>query len=107
MASKYPTMELIGVKLVQNENGKRQLSHQPLTSADFHSWRIGKHTKGRVGQPGQIFLTEQNFEIVLVDTKPLSFKDRHTVTPMGRFTKEQVTPELINTLKQEYQAIKH
>lgn len=85
MADKYPTMELIGVVMTQTNSGSFKPKEQSLTAADFHSWRIGKHTKGKMGQPGQLFLTENNLTVMLVATRKLDFKKRHEFTPMGRF----------------------
>lgn len=102
MADKYPTKELIGVVLEQTNSGNYLPKNATLTAADFHSWRIGKHTKGKLGAAGQIFLTENNQLIALVATKDLAFKNRHTITPMGRFLKESVDDDLLARLAQQW-----
>ncbi|KRN31207.1 DUF7671 family protein [Weissella halotolerans] len=55
MASKYKTAELVGVVLEQTNSGRYQPKDQPLTPTSFHSWRIGKHTRGQLLEPGQLF----------------------------------------------------
>ncbi|WP_373751586.1 DUF7671 family protein [Weissella soli] len=90
MADKYPTAELIGVVMTQNNSGQYEPQNTPLTPADYHSWRIGKHTKGKLGQPGQLFLTENNLIVMLVAVHKLRFQDRHAISPMGRFLSESV-----------------
>ncbi|MDR3191336.1 MAG: hypothetical protein LBT80_09210 [Lactobacillaceae bacterium] len=103
MADKYPTAELIGVVMTQTNSGQFIPQNQPLTPADFHSWRIGKHTKGKPGQPGQLFLTENNLTVMLVATKALRFQDRHAITVMGRFLSTQAAPEIIQQVLAKYQ----
>ncbi|MBM7617630.1 hypothetical protein JOC36_001192 [Weissella uvarum] len=105
MTDKYPTAELIGVVVEQDNNGTYQPKNNPLSEHDFHSWRIGKHTKGRLGQPGQIFLTENNQLVVLVATRPLAFKDRHAITPMNRFLKESVHDDVLHELTNLWECI--
>lgn len=105
MADKYPTIELVGVVLEQTNSGQYVPKEATLSIADFHSWRIGKHTKGKLAQPGQIFLTENNQLVGLVATKPLAFKNRHEITPMGRFLKEKLDPTLTEQLIQHWQAL--
>lgn len=85
MADKYPTAELIGVVVQQNNDGGYKPQKWPLTLSDFHSWRIGKHTKGKLADVGQLFLTENGLTVMLVAVNELVFKKRHTITPMGRF----------------------
>lgn len=81
---KYDTAILNGLPVREDASGKAVVEE----GAKVHHWRIGKHTKGKLGKPGQIFLTEQNQKVVLVSVEKLAFKDRHDYTPMGRFTKE-------------------
>ncbi|AEJ22989.1 hypothetical protein PAF15_00350 [Weissella koreensis] len=102
MASKYSTAELVGVMLKQDLNGQYHVENTALQLADFHSWRVGKHTKGKLRGPGQIFLTEQNMAVALVEVKSLSFKNRHDFTVMGRFTNETLPDEQFNAALQKY-----
>jgi len=81
MASKYPTLELVGIVLTPTNNG----GFAPKEPISVHSWRIGKHTKGKFNAPGQLFLTENQQTVVIVETRPLKFNLRHDITPMSRF----------------------
>jgi hypothetical protein len=102
MADKYPTARLTGVVMTQTNNGTYEPQNSPLTSADFHSWRIGKHTKGKLGQPGQLFLTENNLTVMLVRSEKLAFKDRHEITPMARFMSVNVSDEILHAVLNDY-----
>ncbi|MBS9334794.1 hypothetical protein LQZ24_01910 [Fructobacillus sp. M1-13] len=84
--SKYETAILIGQPLTEDASGKLFVAEGEKS----HPWRIGKHTKGKLLGPGQVFLTEQNQKVRLAKVEPLSFKDRHDYQPMGRFTKEML-----------------
>lgn len=81
---KYDTAILYGQPLTEDASGKLYVAE----GEKEHPWRIGKHTKGKLIGPGQVFLTEQNQKVRLVKTAPLSFKERHDYQPMGRFTKD-------------------
>ncbi|MCK8627259.1 DUF7671 family protein [Fructobacillus cardui] len=83
-SNQYPTEILYGVMVSEGKSG----DYQVKDGQKLHPWRIGKHTKGKVVGPGQIFLTEQNQKVVLIKTAPLAFKNRHHYQPMGRFTSE-------------------
>lgn len=85
MANKYPTAELVGAVMAQTNSGQYEPKETQLDMNAFHSWRIGKHTKGKLQEPGQLFLTENNLVVMLVAIKPLAFKNRHDITPMARF----------------------
>lgn len=94
MANKYPTMELIGVVVTPTNNG----DFRPKTPITSHSWRIGKHTKGKFTRPGQLFLTENQQTVVIIDTKALKFNARHDITPMSRFLTTTLTDDTFNDL---------
>ncbi|CAM4292116.1 DUF7671 family protein [Weissella hellenica] len=85
MASKYPTAELIGVVVQQANDGQYALKENKIDQVTFHSWRIGKHTKGKLLEPGQLFLTENNLFVMLIAIRPLAFKNRHDFNPISRF----------------------
>ena len=109
MASKYPTAELIGVVMVQNNNGQYEPKESQLDANAFHSWRIGKHTKGKLGAPGQLFLTENNLIVMLVAIEPLAFKNRHDITPMARFlttlVPDQVKMQVLTSYQHEKKSV--
>ncbi|CAK1239370.1 hypothetical protein R53140_OCIKHKEL_00832 [Fructobacillus fructosus] len=81
---KYETAILTGCLLEEDASGHLLVKDRQQE----HDWRIGKHTKGQLLGPGQIFLTEKNQKVLLTRVTPLSFKDRHDFQPIGRFTKE-------------------
>lgn len=105
MDDKYPTAELVGVVMTQTNSGDYEPQVQDLQAADFHSWRIGKHTKGKLGQPGQLFLTENNLTVMLVAVKDLAFKQRHTITPMGRFLTTKVDDNQLQKILAFYEKL--
>lgn len=83
---KYDVEKYLGVPVEQDVNGHYVIK----TGIEPSYWRIGKHTKGRFTQPGQIFLTEKNLPIAILQAEPLAFKDRHEIVPLQRFTNEMV-----------------
>ncbi len=89
MVQKYPTAELVGLVLTQTVNGE----YVPKMPVSRHSWRIGKHTKGKLdksNQRGQLFFTEKNMPVALLEVRPLAFTDRHDFQPIARFTNKQI-----------------
>lgn len=107
MADKYKTAKLYGVVMVQTNSGTFEPKNSELTAADFHIWRIGKHTKGKLGKPGQLFLTENNLTVMLVATEKLAFKDRHEITPMARFLTTNVTDEVLELILKQFTDVYH
>ncbi|SCC04502.1 DUF7671 family protein [Weissella bombi] len=102
MANKYPTAELVGVVMKQANTGEYIPKEDQIDVQPFHSWRIGKHTKGKLLEPGQLFLTENNLIVMLVAIKPLAFKNRHTINPMARFLTTTVSETVKNQLLTNY-----
>lgn len=95
--AKYPVEEYIGVPVEQDDSGQYVIRDD----ADFqlHSWRTGRHTKGKFKRLGQVFLTENHLTIAVIAIKPVAYKDRHAITPMQRFTSEFVSDDLIQLAK--------
>lgn len=104
MASKYQTAELVGVVVEQTNNGQYKPKDHPLTPSSFHSWRIGKHTRGNLQGPGQLFLTENGFTVLLIAVKELSFKDRHQFSPIARFLTSSLSQSQLTPILTAYQA---
>ncbi|WP_165206674.1 hypothetical protein [Weissella sagaensis] len=102
MASKYPTAELIGVVMQQTNNGQYALKEKQVDQVMFHSWRIGKHTKGKLLETGQLFLTENNLIVMLIAIRPLAFKNRHDLNPIARFLTTMGPESLKNQLLTNY-----
>ncbi|MBC6498335.1 hypothetical protein H7R52_03570 [Weissella confusa] len=51
----------------------------------------------------QLFLTENNLTVMLVETKKLAFKDRHEITPMGRFMTTSASDDVVATVLAQYE----
>lgn len=105
MVDKYKTASLVGLVVQQDNTGNFVPSKTELTASDFHTWRIGKHTKGRLAGPGQLFLTENNLTVVLLASQDLPFKQRHDFVPMGRFLPHKVATDVLENILENYEKI--
>lgn len=85
-SEKYETIKLIAKPVLQDNNGKYLIEQNSKEVI----YRIGKHTKGKLIGVDQLFLTENNLMMVIIETQPLSFKDRHQFNPIARFLQETV-----------------
>lgn len=94
--AKYPVTEYIGVPVEQNDSGQYVVKD---VAPQFHSWRTGRHTKGKLKQLGQVFLTENHLTVAVIETKPVAYKDRHEITSMARFTSDFISEDLLTELK--------
>ncbi|MFC6254620.1 hypothetical protein ACFP1H_08470 [Secundilactobacillus hailunensis] len=90
---KYPVEEYIGVPVEQDDSGQYVIRDE--SAFQLHSWRTGRHTKGKLKKIGQVFLTENHLTVAVIATKPVAYKNRHAITPMQRFTSEFVSDDLI------------
>lgn len=93
---KYETHRYRGIPVENDGNGGYRLKKDPAGQAKIHTWRTGKHTKGRFHQPGQLMMTENNMMVVILKELPLAFKDRHQVTPLQRFLTAKVDQEVLD-----------
>lgn len=100
MKGKYEVTEYIGVPVTTNQSGQYVVSETD-DAIRFHSWRTGKHTKGKLKQLGQVFLTENNLAVAVVATRPIAFKDRHEYTPMQRFTSAFISAAELTRLQNQ------
>ncbi len=66
--AKYPVSEYVGVPVEQDQSGQYVIKDQ--TDFQLHSWRTGRHTKGKFKQLGQVFLTENGLSVAVVATHP-------------------------------------
>lgn len=96
MKGKYKVSQYIGVPLETDDSGNYQIKQDEQGNFKLHSWRTGKHTKGKYQKLGQVFITENNLMVGIVKTIPVAFKDRHEYTPLQRFTSEFVSNELLD-----------
>lgn len=95
MTDKYEVLRLIGVPVEQDGSGNYQIKRDKNDEFKLHEWRIGKHTKGRFRQIGQVFLTENQMRVAILATFKVSFKKRHQYTPMARFLSDNVSPKIV------------
>ena len=91
----YKVLKLYGIPVDADPSGNYQLRADANDQIKVHSWRIGKHTKGKYTGPGQLMLTENNLTVVILKAEPMVFKDRHQEVPMQRFLTVQVTDEVL------------
>lgn len=96
MKGKYAVNQYIGVPVVTNASGQYEIKREPDGDFKLHSWRTGKHSKGKYQGVGQIFLTENNLKVAVVAASPVPFKERHQFTPMQRLTSEFVGPDVLD-----------
>ncbi|KRL70630.1 hypothetical protein FD08_GL001111 [Lentilactobacillus parakefiri DSM 10551] len=95
MKGKYEVNQFIGVPLETDDSGQYRIKRDESGDFKLHSWRTGKHTKGKFKQVGQIFITENNLMVGIVQAIPVAFKDRHQYTPLQRFTSEYVSDAVL------------
>lgn len=92
---KYEVQKFTGIPVETDADGNYQLKLDPNGAAKLHTWRTGKHTKGKYQGPGQLMLTENNLMVVILAAEPLPFKDRHSETPLQRFLTTRVAPAVL------------
>lgn len=92
---KYDVQKFTGIPVETDASGKYQLKFDQNDEAKLHTWRTGKHTKGKFNHPGQLMLTENNLTVVILKAEPMAFKDRHSETPLQRFLTVDVTEDVL------------
>lgn len=93
--NQYDVQKFYGLPVENNNSGGYELKLDADGQAKIHTWRTGKHTKGKYRHPGQLLLTENNMMVMIVAAEPMAFKDRHSEVPCQRFLTVEVTPELL------------
>lgn len=93
---KYETHRYEGIPVEDDSNGGYRLKRDSAGQVKIHTWRTGKHTKGRFHQPGQLMMTENNMMVVILKELPLAFKNRHQVTPLQRFLTVSVSQSVLD-----------
>ncbi|WP_268913429.1 hypothetical protein [Lentilactobacillus sp. SPB1-3] len=96
MKNQYEVFQYIGVPVTTDDSGKYVIKRDDSGEFKLHSWRTGKHTKGKPKGIGQIFITENNMLVAVVKSIPVKFKDRHDYTPLQRFTSEFLDEQLVS-----------
>lgn len=92
---KYDVQKFTGIPVETDASGKYLLKFDQNGEAKLHTWRTGKHTKGKFNHPGQLMLTENNLTVVILKAEPMAFKDRHSETPLQRFLTVDVTEDVL------------
>ena len=93
--NQYPVQKFTGIPVEPDAGGKYQLKVDQHGAVKLHTWRTGKHTKGKYQGPGQVMLTENNLPVVILAAEPMAFKDRHSETPLQRFLTVKVTDDVL------------
>ena len=93
--NQYEVQKFYGLPVENDGSGGYQLKTGADGQAKIHTWRTGKHTKGKYHHPGQLLLTENNLMVMIVAAKPMAFKDRHSETPLQRFLTVDVTEDVL------------
>ncbi|GGI62468.1 hypothetical protein JOD26_000478 [Limosilactobacillus caviae] len=63
---KYDVQKFTGIPVETDAGGKYQLKADQNGETKLHTWRTGKHTKGKFRHPGQLMLTENNLTVVIL-----------------------------------------
>lgn len=92
---KYDVQKFTGIPVEPDASGKYQLKIDQKGEIKLHTWRTGKHTKGKYNHPGQLMLTENNLTVVILAAEPMAFKNRHSETPLQRFLTIDVTDDVL------------
>lgn len=95
MKDKYEVNKYFGIPVTTNNSGDYVLKADDHGDVKIHTWRTGKHTKGKFKQPGQMLLTENNLMVMIVASEKMVFKDRHSEVPLQRFTSEFANEALV------------
>lgn len=93
--NQYEVQKFYGLPVENNNSGGYELKLGADGQAKIHTWRTGKHTKGKYRHPGQLLLTENNMMVMIVAAEPMAFKDRHSEVPCQRFLTAEVNDELL------------
>lgn len=104
MKAKYEVNQYVGVPVATNASGKYEIKREPDGNFKLHSWRTGRHSKGKYRGVGQIFLTENNLKVAVVAAYPVPYKERHGYTPMARLTSEFVGEDVLATAQEQLKA---
>lgn len=95
MKNKYEVYRYVGLPVVSDNSGDYMFKLDDQGNVRPHAWRTGKHTKGKFSRVGQLFLTENNLLVAVLQVEPMAFKDRHSEVPLQRFTTEFISDDLL------------
>lgn len=95
MKAKYEVNQYVGVPITADDSGKYVIKREGDGGFKLHSWRTGRHSKGKFRGVGQIFLTENHLKVAVIAAYPVPYKKRHDYTPMQRLTSEFVGDDVV------------
>ncbi|WP_251545867.1 DUF7671 family protein [Limosilactobacillus caecicola] len=104
--NQYAVQKFYGLPVENNNSGGYELKVGSDGEAKIHTWRTGKHTKGKYRHPGQLLLTENNLMVMIIATERMAFKDRHSEVPCQRFLTATVDADLLAVGQQLYRKSK-
>lgn len=93
--NQYEVKKFYGLPVENDNSGGYRLHEGSDGKIKIHTWRIGKHTKGKYRHPGQLLLTENNMLVMIVAAEPMAFKNRHSEVPCQRLLTAEATPQLL------------
>lgn len=97
---KYPVNKYYGIPVEDNGSGGFQFKSDSSGDIKIHTWRTGKHTRGKYQRPGQLLLTENNLMVAIIAAEPMAFKNRHSETPCARMLTAFITDKQLELGKQ-------
>ncbi len=92
----YKVQLFYGFPVEQDNNGKYFCSNDQIK---LSVWRTGKHSTRHFQQIGQLFLTENNFFVVILKVEDINFNKRHAYTPLARFLNKKIDDSELNRLR--------
>lgn len=93
---KYPVNKYYGIPVEDDGSGGFQFKADNSGQIKIHTWRTGKHTRGKYQRPGQLLLTENNLMVAIIAAEPMPFKNRHSETPCARMLTAFITDKQLS-----------
>ena len=93
--NQYEVKKFYGLPVENDRSVFWQLMQDFQGHIKVHTWRIGKHTRGKFQRPGQLLLTENNLTVMIVKAEPMAFKNRHDEVPCQRLLTQFADAELL------------
>lgn len=90
---KYSVNKYYGIPVDDDGSGGFKFRKDSDGKIKIHTWRTGKHTRGKYIKPGQLLLTENNMMVAIIAAEPMAFKNRHCQTPCARMLKVFITDD--------------
>lgn len=90
---KYPVNKYYGLPVEDDGSGGFRFKGDANGQLKIHTWRTGKHTRGKYQRPGQLLLTENNLMVAIIAAEKMPFNHRHSETPCARMLSAYITDE--------------